>query len=142
MAQKDDPGHKLIKEGLIRFPQQPSEQPHLIGSRCRQCGYVAFPKKEICPACVKEGLMEEIALSRRGKLNTFTLTMVAPPGFQAPYIQGYVDLPEGCTIFTLITGCEPREDALQIGQEVELVVEPVRVDEEGNQLIGYKFKPV
>lgn len=142
MPEKDAPAPRLIREGLIRFPEQPAEQPHLIGSRCRKCGYAAFPKREICPACVEEGLMEEIPLSRRGRLNTFTLTTVAPPGFQAPYIQGFVDLPEGCTVFTLITGCEPSEGSLQIGQEMELVIEPVRLDEEGNQLLGYKFKPM
>jgi len=142
MNEKKGTEQKLISEGLICFPEKSHEQPHLIGSRCKKCGYVAFPQKEICPACVEEGLMEEIALSRRGKLNTFTLTMVAPPGFEAPYIQGFIDLPEGCTIFSLITGCAPEEDALEIGQEVELVIEPVRRDDEGDQLIGYKFKPV
>jgi uncharacterized OB-fold protein len=68
--------------------------------------------------------------------------MVASPGFAAPYFQAYVDLPEGVTLFSLITGCEPKEEALQEGMEMELVLEKVGEDERGNELIGYKFRPV
>ena len=143
MIQENDKNirRKPIKEGLFYQPSSPGEKPHLIGSKCSACGYVSFPKRLVCPMCLKQGTMNEVALSTRGKINTFSISRVAPVGFEAPYIQAYVDLPEGPRIFSLITGCEPSEDALEIGTEVELVIDKICEDEEGNELIGYKFRP-
>ena len=86
--------------------------------------------------------MEEIPLSTSGKLDAFTVIHVAPAGFEAPYIQAYVDLPEGLRLYTMVTGVEPREDALEEGQEMELVITKIMEDEKGNDLIGYKFRSV
>ena len=133
---------KPIKEGLFYQPTSPDEKPYLVGSRCTVCGYVSFPKRPVCPMCIKEGTMKEVALSTRGKINTFTISRVTSGGFQAPYIQAYVDLPEGSRVFTLITGCEPSEGALEMGTEVEMVIDKICEDEDGNELIGYKFRPV
>ncbi|NIN65009.1 MAG: benzoylsuccinyl-CoA thiolase, partial [Anaerolineae bacterium] len=47
--------------------------------------------------------MEEIALSRTGKLYTFTIVRQAPAGFRAPYATALVDLPEGVRIFAQLT---------------------------------------
>ncbi len=66
---------------------------------------------------------------------------VGLPDFPAPYIIGYVMMKEGAKIFTLITGCEPRDDALKLGEEMELVIEKIKEDKQGNSLIGWKFKP-
>ena len=86
--------------------------------------------------------MEDLPLSTRGKIDTYSVVQVAPTGFTAPYIQAFVDLPEGPRVFTIITGCEPSEEAIGEGQEVELFIDKVREDEKGNDLIGYKFRPV
>ncbi len=133
---------KPIREGLFYQPISPNERPYLIGSKCNLCGYVSFPKRVICPMCLKEGTMKEVPLSNKGKINTFTISRVAPVGFKAPYIQAYVDLPEGPKVFSLITGCEPSGEALQIGTEVELVIDKIREDDEGYEIIGYKFRPI
>ena len=92
--------------------------------------------------CLQEGTMDEVPLSTRGKINTFTISRVAPLGFNAPYIQAFVDLPEGPRVFSLITGCEASEAAIEIGSEVEMVIEKICNDEEGSELIGYKFRPI
>lgn len=128
-----------VLEGLFHIPSAPGQQPYLIGSRCRSCGYVAFPKKVICPACLGEDTMAEVPLSRRGVIETFTVSRVAPPGFTAPYIQAYVHLPEGPRLFSIIAG---REEEIEMGQDVELIIDKIAMDEAGNELIGYKFRPV
>lgn len=137
-----DAKQKPFAEGLFYQPTSSSEKPHLIGSKCSVCGYVSFPKTTICPICIKEGTMNEVALGTKGKINSFTIARVAPQGFEAPYIAASVDLPEGPRVFAMITGCEPLEEALEIGTEAELVIEKLREDEEGNEIIGYKFRPV
>lgn len=133
---------KLIKEGLFYEPISPLEKPYLIGGQCSLCGYISFPKRPVCPICIKEGTMTEISLGTRGKINTFTISYVAPVGFKAPYIQAYVDLPEGPRVFSIITGCKPSGEELTIGSEVELVIDKICEDEEGNEIIGYKFRPI
>ena len=86
--------------------------------------------------------MHEIRLSPRGKLDTFTIAMQGPPGFATPYIQAFVTLTEGVRVFSMIEGCQSEQDALHLGQEVELVIGKIKEDEHGNDIIGWKFKPV
>ena len=88
--------------------------------------------------------MEEVALSRKAKLVSFSVLYQAPEGFDfdVPYIQGTVRLPEGPVLFTLISGVEARADALKIGQEMEMIVDRLREDEQGNEIVTWKFRPV
>lgn len=129
----------LIKEGLFTYPGSPGEGPRLLGNRCSGCQAYFFPKRYLCAKCHKNGTMEEVRLSNQGKLYTYCIVRVAPEGFTAPYALGYVDLPEGPRIFSAITGIELSD--LQIGMELELVIEPVRKDLEGHDILGYKFRP-
>jgi uncharacterized OB-fold protein len=130
-----------VEKGLFYVPSSPGERPYLIGSKCAVCGNVTFPRREICPRCVKRDTMSEYHIFGKGRLNTFSIVNAALPGFKAPSIQAYVDLDEGPRIWSLITGVEPVEKALQIGMELELVVEKVREDGEGNELMSYQFRP-
>ncbi|MDP7239891.1 MAG: Zn-ribbon domain-containing OB-fold protein [Dehalococcoidia bacterium] len=129
----------LALEGVFHTPDDPSQPPHLVGSRCRACGYTAFPKRAICPSCLGRDTMEETALSRRGLIETFTVSHVAPPGFKAPYLQAYIRLPEGPRIFSVL---DAQEGEVDMGSEVELIIDKLAEDEQGNDLIGYKFRPV
>lgn len=131
----------LIAPSHICFPDSPSEKPYLIGSKCDLCGIVAFPQRKICPACVKGETMKPIALSGKGKIDSFSISHVAPPGIKAPYIQSWIKLAEGPQIFSIITGAEPSEKALHIGMDVEFTVGKLAEDEDGNELIGYQFRP-
>lgn len=112
-------------------------KPYLIGSKCQKCGYVAFPKKVVCPACITNGSMEDIELSRRGSIDTFSILHVAPPGFPVPYTVGYVCLPEGPRIFSNLSY---SGETIEIGDSAELIVGKIRDDESGNEVIGYLFK--
>ena len=85
--------------------------------------------------------MEDIQLGSYGRLETFAVMQVGPPGFKVPYIIGYVKAREGVVVFAPITGCEAKDDALKVGEEMELVIEKVKEDGKGNNLIGWKYKP-
>jgi uncharacterized OB-fold protein len=133
-----------IKEGLWTVPSSPHEKPQLIGSRCPLCGEVFFPKKGsgICTRCQSRNL-EEIKLSRRGKIYSFTVVMQRPPEYYkgpVPYAEGFVELPEGVRVETLFTDC--NVDDLKVGMDVELVIEKLCEDEEGNEILAFKFRPV
>ena len=89
-----------LKEGLWVMPSSPEEKPLLIGSKCLSCGEIYFPKKEKgwCIQCQKKSL-EDVKLSRKGKIASFTVVMQQPGGGfykgPVPYAYGCVDLPEG-----------------------------------------------
>jgi uncharacterized protein len=131
-----------VLPGLVHEPAGPDERPYLQGSKCKTCGRVFFPRVHVCSTCMSPDTMESIALSGRGTIDTFSVVHVAPMGFKAPYIQAFINLPEGPRIFSLITGCDPLGNDLRDGAPVELVIDKIREDEKGNDLIGYKFRPI
>ena len=55
-----------------------ADAPQLVGSRCRECGEVTFPRQDGCPCCTASA-MEDVLLARRGKLWTFTIQRFPPP---------------------------------------------------------------
>lgn len=106
----------------------------LIGARCPACGAHFFPRRELCSRCL--GHLEPVALSGRGTVHTFTVIHQAPPGFEAPYVLAYVDLPEGVRVLGQLEG-EPA-----IGAQVELVLRTVGQDDQGRRVVGFRFRPV
>jgi uncharacterized OB-fold protein len=128
-----------IREGLFKIPLQSGEKPYLIGTRCKRCAQTSFPSRAVCANCFSEE-MENIPLSTKGKLYSYTIIGYPPPGLTAPYAIGYVDLPEGVRVFSILTGWNPG--TLMVGMDVDLVLDTFRQDKEGNELITYKFRPV
>lgn len=129
-----------FKQGLMHLSSSSPDENHLIGSKCRSCGAFAFPKRVVCHKCLDEAV-EEVPLSQRGTLASFTVAWAAPEGFKPPMLLGYIDMPEGVRLLSMITGCEASKNALELGQEMELVFEEIRIDESGNQIMAYKFRP-
>lgn len=125
----------FIKESLS------TDKPILAGSRCKSCRSVFFPKQKHCVNCYKSE-MEEIPLSKKGILYTYTVVRYAPKGFRTPYAIGYVQLPEGVRIFSQLTDCEPFEEKLRLGMQVEMIMDELFVDKEGIANISFKFKPL
>lgn len=133
-----------IAVGLFTWP---AERPQLIGSRCRGCGEVTFPKQRSCPACTGDAT-QEILLSRRGTLWTWTVQRFPPPSppFVAdrdpfvPFGVGYVELPEGVRVEARLT--ESDASALEIGMEMELVIQKFDDDADGNERMLFAFQPV
>jgi uncharacterized OB-fold protein len=135
-----------VREGLWVNSINPAEKPQLIGSRCGDCGEIFFPKrlKGICLNCQKTKL-EDILLSRRGKIYSFTIVMQsrpqpAPYKGPVPYALAWVELPEGVRFETLLTDCD--FDRLKVGMDVELVIEKLHDNDDGNEVLSYKFRPV
>jgi uncharacterized OB-fold protein len=66
---------------------------------------------------------------------------MGPSGLPTPYLIGFIELPEGIKLFSLLTQCDPWEQVLKVGMEMEMVIETIRQDEEGNEIVGYKYRP-
>ena len=132
---------KEFVRGALSRPLSPDSR--LIASQCTKCGKFHFPPQRLCSACYSWEAMEEVALSRRGRIFSWTVSYM-----MGEHPIGYVDLPEGIRVFAIFTdlGDDPTK-ALDIGQEVELVVMPMREMDFGMEVgsvefAGYKFRPV
>ncbi len=132
----------LVEEGLFEYPITDHQGPVLLANRCAKCDKTFFPKRTLCPYCFERGEIEEIRLDRRGVIYACTVIhRNSPAGIVAPYAYGYVDIPANrVRVFGLFAGSDPS--SFRPGQEVELIVEPIKVDHQGKQIIGYKFEPV
>ena len=130
-----------VREGLWTTPSVPGEEPQLIGSKCPSCGEVVFPKNSSCTNCQHRN-MDDIKLSRKGKIFTLSTVMLPPPIYYkgpVPYAIGFVELADGVRLLTAFSG---DLDRLKIGMDVELVIEKLHEDDEGNEIMGYRFKPI
>ena len=124
-------------------------QPHLLGSRCLSCGTYYFPKQHgFCrhPDCAGERF-DEVELSRTGKLWSYTNAAYQPP---PPYIAADPFTPFAIAAVELqhermivlgqvISGVDVAE--LQVGQDMELVLEVLSETDDAQQLV-WKWKPV
>ncbi len=132
------------EEGLFTWP---SGKPQLIGGHCKSCGTYFFPKYYVIhkPGC-KERQVEEILLSRKGELDTYTVQHYPPPPpFVSPdpfvpYAIGWVALPEGIAVAGIITGCKLED--IKAHMDVELVAEKAWNDNDGNEVLIWKWRPV
>ncbi|WP_202320722.1 Zn-ribbon domain-containing OB-fold protein [Archaeoglobus neptunius] len=89
----------------------------LIGQKCRDCGSYTCPPKATCDNCGSRNL-EEVVLSGKGRIATFTTTYVAPSGYtdEAPYTVAMVELDEGPWIVGRID--LPADEVERAGQEL------------------------
>lgn len=133
-----------IAEGLFTWP---AAKPALLGSRCNDCGVVSFPAAQSCMACSGQDVSVE-ELPRRGTLWTWTVQRFMPKApynsgeteqtFQ-PYGVGYVELPGGVRVEGRLTENDPAK--LQIGMAMDVVFEPYRREANGDEVIGFFFRP-
>ncbi len=74
-------------------------------TRCRDCGSLGFPPRNVCRACWGRAL-EWVTLTPRGRLYSYTRIHVAPGAFRAdtPYAIGMVDLDDGVRLMCRLVG--------------------------------------
>jgi uncharacterized OB-fold protein len=126
----------------------PATEPALKASRCLECGSLAFPAGTSCRSCGGVAVAQE-RLPRHGRLWAWTIQHFMPKAPYrstqtmatfAPYAVGYVELPEALCIESRLTESDPRK--LRIGLELELVIYPQWLQEDGTAVMGFAFQPV
>lgn len=130
-----------IEEGYFTIPDDPADAPRLLGSRCPRCAEVFFPRRVVCAKCLHEGCADT-ELGPRGRLFTWTYVHVPlfakKDGSVDAYGVGQVDLPEGPRVQSILVG---GPDDFQIGMELELELEALRRDDNGDDVVIYRFRP-
>jgi uncharacterized protein len=130
-----------IEEGFFTVPDDPTEAPRLLGSRCQSCGEVFYPRRFVCAKCLHEGT-DDLELGPRGTLYTWTYVHVPlfakKDGTVDAYGVGQIDLPEGPRVQAILVG---GPDDFAIGMELELELEALGPDKAGNDVVIYRFRP-
>ena len=109
----------------------------LVGSKCAVCERAFFPKADFCTYCLSTE-MEEIELSKRGTLYSYTITRVPVPKFPTPHAVGMITLPEKVRLTApLVIG----EEDFKVGSEMEMEICTLWTEEDCD-VVGYKFKAV
>src|SRR3989304_5079271 len=130
-----------VAEGLFI---ETAEGPRLLGSRSSICGTPYFPRSAVChhPEC-RESKIEEASFGPRGTLWSCAIQNYPPPAPAryeepySPYAVGMVDMPEGLRVLARISTDDPK--GVEVGAEVELVLERLYLDENGDEVITWKF---
>lgn len=126
----------------------PASEPALKASRCLHCGALAFPAGTSCRHCGASQVSEE-RLPRRGRLWAWTIQRFMPKAPYrsvetaatfTPYGLGYIELPGALCIESRLTENDPRK--LRIGLEMQLVIYPQWVQEDGVAVMSFAFQPV
>jgi uncharacterized OB-fold protein len=93
--------------------------------------------------------MGEHLLDRRGRLWAWTTQHFPPPSPPyagptgdefVPFGIGYVELADEVKVETRLTEADP--EALVTGMEMELVLIPLRTDDDENEVVTFAFQPV
>ena len=130
-----------IEEGFFTIPEDPVERPRLLGSRCPACGEHFFPRRLVCARCLHEGCVD-VELGPTGTLWTWTYVHVPlfakKDGSVGAYGVGQVDLPEGPRVQAILVG---GPDDFEIGMALELDLETLRVDDAGDEVVIFRFRP-
>ena len=125
------------------------DQPALIASKCTTCESPFFPKTQgFCrnPACDGDEFVDTES-SRFGKAWSYTDAQYQPPEPYIPASDPYVpfalaavELPEGLVVLGQVADGFGVND-IKVGDKVELVVETLYTDEEGDHTT-WRWKPV
>jgi uncharacterized OB-fold protein len=124
---------------LLSSYRQAPELLQLLGGKCQSCGYVNFPPSEhrICIRC-GHTKFDRVALARRGKIHTYTIAYVLPPGFdETPLPMIIADLEDG--VRHRAVGTEMKPEQIKIGLDVEFVFRIIST-EDGVNVYGNAFR--
>jgi uncharacterized OB-fold protein len=110
----------------------------LLATKCSSCGRVFFPAREHCLSCGSHEL-EQIRLTDRPRLYTFTVVQMPVHHFTPPFTLGWVEFPEGVRVMSQIRN--PENLTLKIGMALRVVIDTLW-QEKDKAVIGYRFEPV
>jgi len=137
-------GHEVALEPEVQQDTAGDGNPdsYLIGVRCPMCGLAQFPSFWICPRCLdRRRPPESFRLSGDATLERFCVAERGPAAFNPPYLLGYLRLAEGPAVYCMVRGVPPDQSSLALGSPMGLVVETVRNEADGTEVVGWVARP-
>ena len=130
-----------IEQGFFRIPDDPAEQPRLLGAAAPPAARCSSPVGWSAPsACTRAPRTS--SCRPQGTIHTWTYCHVPLFGKKDAEVAGYgvaqVDLPEGPRVQSILSGAR---DEFAIGTEVEIDLETLRQNNDGDDVVIYRFRP-
>jgi 3-hydroxy-3-methylglutaryl CoA synthase len=107
------------------------------GSRCRECGQLAYPVQRVCYSCnAKDAFDEEPISHLQGEVFTFTLDNLAGRSDDPVVVQTVAEMgPDKVRFYGMMTDCDPAE--VKVGMPVDMTFRRVY---EGAGMHNYFWK--
>ena len=124
-----------------RYWREIPERLRLEAGRCKKCGKVCFPTRQICPSCRSEEF-ESLRLTPKGTVITSTIVRNGPDDFlmESPYVMAIIETPEKARLMTQVVDCELTD--VGPGTEINLEFRLIRKEGHGGILCyGHKAVP-
>jgi uncharacterized OB-fold protein len=124
-----------------RYWREIPQRYRLEAAKCTKCGKVHYPPRLICNEC-RGREFETEELPRDGKLVTYTVIHVAPPGLsdETPFAVGVVELENGVRLMSQIVDTD--HDKMELGMPLRLEFRRIRKDgHSGILCYGHKAVP-
>jgi len=111
------------------------------GSKCRNCGTLAYPIQRVCYTCRTKDSFDEVRLSdHKAKVFTFSLDNLAGRSDDPVVVQSVVESEvDKARIYCMMTDCQPKE--VKVGMPVEFTFRRI-YEGAGFQNYFWKCRPV
>jgi uncharacterized OB-fold protein len=126
-----------IRPRIGRWEVAADGEVQLIGTRCTRCEETFFPEHAVCGKCGSQDT-EEVHLKGPARLFTFTVVHQLPAGFTGPLAVGYGELEGKVLVLAPIDGAASD---LKPGMPLALHEGVTRIDEDGEPMMSYRFRP-
>jgi 3-hydroxy-3-methylglutaryl CoA synthase len=102
------------KKSILRF----------YGMKCKNCGIISYPIGRCCIECGAKDNYEEVRLSEKGRIYTYTIDNLLSPGnYNAdgvhPHVVAVVDFEGGGRVFMEVTDIYRGKEEIDVDMEVE-----------------------
>jgi uncharacterized OB-fold protein len=116
------------------------DEPHLEAWECTTCGARFFDRRNACAKCEADEF-RRARIASEGVVRAFTIVSLAAPGVPVPFVSAIVDC-DGTSVRANVINVEPTEAHVSTGMKVRLVTNPIGVDDDGIEGIGFGFEPI
>jgi uncharacterized OB-fold protein len=123
-----------------KYSREIPQRFRLEAEKCTNCGYIAFPPRQICPDC-KNKSFQMVSLKPEGTILTYTIIHVASEAVstQTPFAVAIIETTEGARLTSQVVDCSPEEVAT--GKKVKLVLRCIQKEGKAG-ILQYGYKAV
>jgi uncharacterized OB-fold protein len=125
---------------LVEYLVLDAGDPHLEAHECDSCGARYFDRRNACASCEND-TFHQVRIATEGVVKAFTIVSLAAPGIPVPFVSAVIDC-DGTSVRANVVNVEPTPEHVSTGMKVRLVTQPIGVDDDGVEGIGFGFEPV
>jgi uncharacterized OB-fold protein len=115
-------------------------QPHLVANECTSCGARFFDRRNACANCEADD-WKQVDIATQGEVRAFTIVSMAAPGIPVPFVAAVIDC-DGTSVRGNLIDVEPDDQHVSLGMKVELATTSVGTDDNGDEAVGFGFRPI